>query len=160
MESFILNKKIVPKKAFTLLELVIVVIIIAVLAALGIPQFTKVLERSRWTEAVTNLGAIRKACFMYYAQYGAYPGYTWILNGPRKDAGADLLDVNIEDPDADGRYIYRLYGQNYSTNLNAAVAYACHDSKVADGVWGGGEPYIRIYYDGHYFSSDAPGFSN
>ena len=60
------------KKGFTLLELVIVVIIIAVLAGLGIPQFLKTVERARAAEGVTALGAMRTAQLRYYAEYSVY----------------------------------------------------------------------------------------
>ena len=62
------------KSAFTLLELMIVVIIVGILAALAIPWFTKAVEKARWGEVVQTLGAIRRACELHYAEFGDYPG--------------------------------------------------------------------------------------
>ena len=40
---------------FNIIELVVVVVIIGILSALAIPQYTKTVERSRQSEALTNL---------------------------------------------------------------------------------------------------------
>jgi type IV pilus assembly protein PilA len=52
-----LNKK----SGFTLLEIIIVIIIVGVLASLALPRFFTTIEYSRSTEALTNLGVIRKS---------------------------------------------------------------------------------------------------
>jgi len=53
------------KKAFTLVELIIVVIIIGILAAIALPQYNKTMERSRIAEASAVLGALRGAQLRY-----------------------------------------------------------------------------------------------
>ena len=61
-------------RGFTLVELMIVVAIIGILAAVAIPKFAQMLEKSREGATKGNLGAIRSAVSNYYAdQQGWYP---------------------------------------------------------------------------------------
>lgn len=84
------------KGGFTLIELMIVVAIIGILAAIAIPNFLKFQLRSKTGEAKTNLAALRTAEEGYFAEYGVYiaaadyPGVgnvdgsknEWGANGP------------------------------------------------------------------------------
>ena len=59
---------------FTLIELMIVVAIIGILAAIAIPKFASLLRKSGEGASKGNLGAIRSALSIYYGDMeGQYP---------------------------------------------------------------------------------------
>ena len=63
---------IVNNKAFTLMELTAVVLILGILAAIGLPQYERAMEKSRAAEAFTMLGNIVTAEEMYVLQTGEF----------------------------------------------------------------------------------------
>lgn len=67
---------------FTLVELLIVVIILAVLAAIVVPQFTSATLDAKEAALDANLAAIRSAIELYQAQHnGKYPAGTAATGG-------------------------------------------------------------------------------
>jgi prepilin-type N-terminal cleavage/methylation domain-containing protein len=63
-------------RGFTLIELLIVVIILAILAAIVVPQFASTTGSAKNSSLDTTLGNMRNAIDLYYQQHGAYPGVT------------------------------------------------------------------------------------
>jgi type IV pilus assembly protein PilA len=60
------------QKGFTLIELMIVVAIIGILAAIAIPNFLRFQLKSKSSEGKVNIAAIRTAEESYLAEFGAY----------------------------------------------------------------------------------------
>ena len=72
------------KKGFTLIELMIVVAIIGILAAIAIPNFLKFQAKSKQSEAKANLGAIFTGETSYFGEantYGNYGQINWSPSG-------------------------------------------------------------------------------
>jgi type IV pilus assembly protein PilA len=72
------------QKGFTLIELMIVVAIIGILAAIAIPNFLRYQAKSRQSEAKTNLGAVFVAETSYFGEqsrYGSFQEIGYALAG-------------------------------------------------------------------------------
>ncbi|MFA5807877.1 MAG: prepilin-type N-terminal cleavage/methylation domain-containing protein [bacterium] len=90
------------KKGFTLIELMIVVAIIGILAAIAIPNFLKFQAKSKQSEAKSNLGAIYTGQVSFFGEantFGNFDQINWSPSGtPRYHyalgAWADNNSVN------------------------------------------------------------------
>ena len=60
------------KKGYTLLELLVVVLIIGILAAVAVPQYQTAVDRSRMSQAMVLGRALRDAQQRYYMANGQY----------------------------------------------------------------------------------------
>jgi len=65
--------KSLKSRAFTLIELLIVVAIIAVLAAIAVPNFLEAQTRTKTSAVLSDMRAVKTALEAYQIDYGTYP---------------------------------------------------------------------------------------
>ena len=111
------------KKGFTLIELMIVVAIIGILAAIAIPNFLKFQAKSKQSEAKSNLGAIYTGQVAYFGevnQYGDFNGINWSPSGtPRYHYSLGTWALAVDNTNRGAVNVVGTVG--WAGNLNRAV---------------------------------------
>ncbi len=100
------------QKGFTLIELMIVVAIIGILAAIAIPNFLSYQAKARQSEAKTNLGGVYVSETAFYGEQGEFGNFTQI--------GYTLGSVS-NAACAVCRYTYRIGGSASGTAVGLAA---------------------------------------
>ncbi|MBT8066136.1 MAG: prepilin-type N-terminal cleavage/methylation domain-containing protein [Gammaproteobacteria bacterium] len=117
------------QEGFTLVELLIVVIILAILAAIIVPQFSAATDDAKQSAYDTNIANLRSAIDLYRQQHNAYPGFATAL-GASCNAGAA---VTVGAPGEDA-FIAQL--KNYTN----AAGQACTGYDATEFKYG---PYLK-----------------
>lgn len=149
------------KKGFTLIELMIVVAIIGILAAIAIPKFADLIRKSKEGSTKGSLGAMRSALTIYYGeQEGIYPI-------PMDADGTTVTVVDNETAvfgDADGPFITKYLDKMPEVKLGitaigdtSEVVYALEVTDITpadhDGQWwyrGATYGEMHVYANGQY----------
>jgi general secretion pathway protein G len=107
------------RSAFTLIELLLVMVIIAILAAIVVPKFTGRIEDSRKKAAVGDLSNLKTALEMFETDNGRFPttaeGLGALITKPSPDLTnwTKTLDKSSVPVDPWGHpYVYRSPGSN------------------------------------------------
>ena len=87
------------RKGFTLIELMIVVVIIGILAALAIPRFMRTSGKAKKAEAKTVLKQLFQLESAYYQEHDAFIAAA-------NTAALVATNLGFDDPGADARYSY------------------------------------------------------
>ena len=85
-------KSLIAKRSFTLLELIIVVIIIGILAAIAAPMYQNFTEKARAADAINTLGALKTAELVYYV------GNNHFLLSVGGNGSNSFNDLGVENP--------------------------------------------------------------
>jgi prepilin-type N-terminal cleavage/methylation domain-containing protein len=126
---------------FTVMELVVVIVIIALLAAITIPSFSVFRRRNQLATCALNLKSIGAAMGMYRDDYMGFPLDRTEL------AGKMYKDEDIKGPGL--FYLYYLYRNPENPQLNKRVGELYTDSD-GNGKWDPGEPYTDANGNGKW----------
>ena len=140
------------RKGFTLIELMIVIAIIIILAAIAIPNYLKMTDRARRSRVAGDFTALATANEAYLVDWGYYPMGTAITDG---EFGRT---VNSEGP----KYMAEITGVGGKHNVPSATTLTGEAGGIeyikAGTVAAMYNPFIPTGTDsGYYYSCDANG---
>lgn len=87
------------QQGFTIVELLIVIVVIGILAALVITTFTGIQQKARNTERTTDIKALQGQIEAYFAQNGKYPTLSNMNDSTWRSSNMKGLDQEaLKDP--------------------------------------------------------------
>jgi type IV pilus assembly protein PilA len=100
------------RRAFTMVELMVVVLIVGILAAVAVPLMSGRIDSSKWSEGKAAMGTIASALRAYAAEKGSFA------------SAPTLSNVGITDNDLDGTYFsHEAYALTSASASNGQVSY-------------------------------------
>ena len=146
----------IRKKAVTLLELLIVVIIIGILASISLPVMTKTIEKATTAEVVANLNLIWAAEKDYFLDHNTFTDGMGELNIEVESHYFDYSIEGIIEWEEDGRIQRRARRVDEEVIMNNFIAIAQRRNNAP-------HPYNTYWYriskDGIIYSN-GPFFPN
>lgn len=118
------------QQGFTIVELLIVIVVIGILAALVVTTFTGIQQRARNTERQTDIKAIHGQVEAYYAQNGRYPTLANLNDSTFRNNNMKGLDEDaLRDPKGTAATLAGAPAANvYSYAVTATGGGACDNS--------------------------------
>jgi type IV pilus assembly protein PilA len=107
------KRRLIRRRGFSLIELLIVIAIILVIAAIAVPQMNKQLMSAHEMAAIRQITTIHQAQTQYYSQFGKYATSLAELGPPASGAAgpaaADLIPRVLAEGKNSG-YIFAVQG--------------------------------------------------
>lgn len=99
-------------KGFTMVELMVVVLIVGILAAVAVPLMSGRIDASKWSEGKAAMGTIASALRAYAAEKGSF------------GSAPTLADIGLSNNDLDGTYFtHQAYAISSASASNGQVSY-------------------------------------
>ena len=92
------------KRGFTLIELLVVVLIISILSAVALPQYTKAVNKSRSAQALTVIKSLLQSTEVYYMANGSSPESLADLD---VNISSDMMFTDVPDSSKPLQYMFR-----------------------------------------------------
>ena len=110
--------KLRKKKGVTLIELLIVLSIIGLLAAVAIPKYSELLEKANLGATIGNLASLRSSLSIYYSTYMELPGSIDPADEPQF---GEVLNGDVPLVKARYPYANSPYGRQVTVATNSTV---------------------------------------
>jgi prepilin-type N-terminal cleavage/methylation domain-containing protein len=123
-----LNKRF--QKGFTIVELLIVIVVIGILAALVITTYNGIQQKGRNTERTTDLKAVQGQLEAYYAQNGRYPSTTDI--GTTSANNVTFIQASMKGLDKEALRDPKGAGGDYSVGSSTTGVASKYQYKPTD----------------------------
>jgi prepilin-type N-terminal cleavage/methylation domain-containing protein len=150
------------KKGFTLVEVLIVVVIIAILASLIVPRMLMQTDKAKAAEALQMLGAMKRAAERAYDFHGGFNDGAYIFSDPAGGMiSGDWGDLGLTglDKSKDWSYEYSSYADYWYVQAWSAdgvhnlyyvfdpIGACCGGTSARPGVWGCDGTLFKNRYD-------------
>lgn len=114
-------------RAFSLIELIVCVVLIAILAAILLPVFSRAKDKSKTTVCISNLHQVHAALKLYQQDHGAYPpnSFAWPAFKAYYPVVLECPVSTEQHPEFDYFAIWSLTG----STLNDAALQRCKDER-------------------------------
>jgi general secretion pathway protein G len=100
------------EKGFTLIELMVVVVIIGILAAIAVPAFSEVSQKGKISRARADLRTLESTISIYYVEKNEYPEDLQVLENE------GYIKAVPKDPWEKGDYTYNKNNGNIRLDKN------------------------------------------
>ena len=133
------------KKGFTLIELMIVVAIVGILAAIAIPAYLDYTVKAKITEVTTAMDALAQAACEYQASAGYFPNYP---GDPAADSNFTNTSGFAAVSTTYAQWTYAAQDQNdctFTATFNNALNPVANDTLIMDINFSTGTGYTKQY---------------